>query len=124
MTSTNHPLLLATAALNVLLSLGHTTKGLEQFKHPTLNALPRALRGAVTAGWYEGSVFFLITGILNYKYSQTGLVDLADKTVAGLLTSLCVGAGVHYYRTGDKPTATILWVVALLQGLGAKKAAL
>ena len=38
------------------------TKGLDQFKHPTINTLPTALRGAVKAGWYEGSVFFAIMG--------------------------------------------------------------
>jgi hypothetical protein len=35
---------------------------LDQFKHPSLNTLPTALRGAVKAGWYEGSVFFAIMG--------------------------------------------------------------
>jgi hypothetical protein len=38
------------------------TKGMEQFKHASLNQLPATLRGAVTAGWYEGSVFFAIMG--------------------------------------------------------------
>jgi hypothetical protein len=38
------------------------SKGLEQFKHVSINALPVALRGAVKAGWYEGSGFFLMMG--------------------------------------------------------------
>jgi hypothetical protein len=38
------------------------SKGLEQFKHPSLSQLPILLRTAVKAGWYEGSVFFLIAG--------------------------------------------------------------
>jgi len=37
-------------------------KGLDQFKHPTTNSLPTWLRGASKIGWYEGSVFFIISG--------------------------------------------------------------
>jgi hypothetical protein len=68
-------------------------KGLEQFKHPSTNQLPPLLRGASKIGWYEGSVWFLIAGVMNYKWSQTGLVDLADKTAASLLITLLFGAG-------------------------------
>jgi len=116
-------------------------KGFEQFTHPTLNQLPAALKGAVKAGWYEGSVFFAIVGeifpiyeyhefyssvkgILNYKWSQTGLLDIADKSMAGLLTTLLLGAGTSYYRSGDKPTAIILSLVGIIQALGARNAAL
>jgi len=35
-------------------------KGLDQFKHPTMNTLPLMLRGASKIGWYEGSGFFVI----------------------------------------------------------------
>jgi hypothetical protein len=35
-------------------------KGLDQFKHPTMNTLPVMLRGASKIGWYEGSGFFLM----------------------------------------------------------------
>ena len=93
------------------------------------------------AGWYEGSVFFAIIsrlyysnaiphdhltmeGILNYKWSQTGVVGSADKAIASLITSLLVGAGSYYYKTGDKGTAVTLASVAILQGLGAKDASL
>lgn len=63
-------------------------------------------------------------GILNYKWSQTGLLDSADKAIAGLLTTLLFAAGANYYRTGDKPTGLLLSLVGVLQAVGAKKAAL
>ncbi|KAF2477825.1 uncharacterized protein BDR25DRAFT_275270 [Lindgomyces ingoldianus] len=115
-----NPLLLATAIAHGVLSLGHTTKGLEQFKHPSLNTLPKTLLGACKAGWYEGSIFFAIIGILNYKWSQTGLVDMSDRLIASLISVLCLGAGVSYYRSGDKPSAVTLSLVAILQGVGAR----
>jgi hypothetical protein len=61
-------------------------------------------------------------GILNYKWAQTGLLDIFDKSIAGLLVSLLVGAGASYFQSGDKSTAVTLAVVAVLQGLGAKAA--
>lgn len=64
------------------------------------------------------------SGVLNYKWAQTGLVDTADKTIAGLLTSLLVGAGVSYFKSGDNATAGILTIIGFLQGLAAKSAAL
>jgi hypothetical protein len=126
-----------------------------------LNSLPTALRGAVQAGWYEGSVFFAIMGksifhkptspyqlltklrigIMNYKvtdpsfhnlmhtllltkrskkWSMTGIYDIYDKSIATLLISLLIGAGASYFKSGDKPTATTLAVVAIIQGLGVR----
>jgi hypothetical protein len=45
--------------------------GLSQFKDPSLNRLPALLRSAVKAGWYEGSVFFIITGTFSPLYIFT-----------------------------------------------------
>src|SRR4051812_38049530 len=110
-------------------------KGLDQFKHPTMRTLPLALRGASKIGWYEGSGFFIIMststfaisfhvhdvaiwkwssidifidrlpGILNYKWSQTGIYDVYDKGIAGILVGMMAAAGGAYWRSNDKPTA-------------------
>lgn len=124
-------------------------KGLDQFKHPTMNTLPLVLRSASKIGWYEGSGFFVIMskshppkkdisshphyifpfsdeaclpnpGILNYKWSQEGIYDIYDKSMAWILTSMMAAAGAAYYRSNDRPTAVTLGVVALLQGLGVR----
>lgn len=62
-------------------------------------------------------------GILNYKWAQNGPLDIYDKSIAALLTTLVFGAGVSYFKSGDKPTAFTLAVVGILQGLGARSAA-
>lgn len=87
------PLHLPTALAYAILALGHTSKGLSQFSHPSLSTVHPQVRGAAKIGWYEGSVWFIIAGVLNYKWSVTGLVDGADRTVAGLLVALLFGAG-------------------------------
>jgi len=57
---------------------------------------------------------------LNYKWAQTGIYDIYDKSIAGVLITLLAGAGAAYYKSGDKPTATTLAVVAIIQGLGVR----
>ena len=62
----------------------------------------------------------LYPGLLNYKWSQTGIYDVYDKGIVGVYVSLLFSAGISYYRSGDKPTAVVLAAIAILQGLGAK----
>jgi hypothetical protein len=62
----------------------------------------------------------LLKGIMNYKWAQTGIYDIYDKSIATLLVSLLLGAGASYYKSGDKPTAGTLALVAIVQGLGIK----
>ncbi|KAI5380101.1 hypothetical protein J4E82_001175 [Alternaria postmessia] len=83
-----------------------------------MNTLPVMLRGASKIGWYEGSGFFLMMSILNYKWSVTGIYDVYDKSIAGILTGMLAAAGAAYWKSNDKPTAITLAVVAILQGLG------
>merc|ERR1711964_477981 len=101
-TSQSHPLLQASSAAYAILAIGHT--GLDQFKHPTMNTLPLMLRGASKIGWYEGSGFFVIMSILNYKWSVTGIYDVYDKSIAGVLTTLLAAAGAAYWKSNDRPT--------------------
>ncbi|KAI0612398.1 hypothetical protein PtrSN002B_001733 [Pyrenophora tritici-repentis] len=119
-TSHSHPLLKASSAAYGILALLHTMKGLDQFKHPTMRTLPIVLRGASKIGWYEGSGFFVIMSILNYKWAQTGIYDVYDKGIAGILVGMMAAAGGAYWRSNDKPTAMVLGFVAILQALGVR----
>jgi len=62
----------------------------------------------------------VVIGILNYKWSMTGIYDIYDKSIAALLLSLLAGAGASYYKSGDRSTAATLAVVAIVQGLGVR----
>jgi hypothetical protein len=87
-------LLTLTSLTHALLSLGHTLKGSSQFAHPSLSSIPPALRTASKIGWYEGSIWFLIAAVLNYKWSVNGgLKDGADRLVAGMVVMILGGAG-------------------------------
>ncbi|PVH94375.1 hypothetical protein DM02DRAFT_572927 [Periconia macrospinosa] len=124
MTSTQHPLLLASSAIHVLLAVGHTVKGREIFQHPSLSRLPSILKDTVRVGWYEGSMFFAMMSFLNYKWSQTGLVDGADKAIAGLLVTLFFGAGANYARAGDKGLGFAMSIIGVFQAVAARKGVL
>ncbi|RMZ72984.1 hypothetical protein GMOD_00009775 [Pyrenophora seminiperda CCB06] len=118
--SHSHPLLKASSAAYGVLALLHTIKGVEQFKHPTMRTLPLMLRGASKIGWYEGSGFFVIISLLNYKWSQTGIYDAYDKGIATILVGIMTAAGGAYWKSNDKPTAIALVSVAILQVLGVR----
>ena len=64
----------------------------------------------------------VLKGILNYKWSVTGIYDVYDKSIAGVLTTLLAAAGAAYWKSNDRPTAITLGVVAILQGLGVRNA--
>ncbi len=53
----------------------------------------------------------LSLGLLNYKWSQTGIYDIYDKSIVGVYVSLLFGAGASYWRSGDKLTAVVLAAV-------------
>ncbi|CAI6335086.1 unnamed protein product [Periconia digitata] len=61
---------------------------------------------------------------INYKWSQSGLVDGADKSIAGLLVALLFGAGANYARAGDKGLGVVLSAIGALQAVAARKATL
>ncbi|OCK81981.1 hypothetical protein K432DRAFT_325124 [Lepidopterella palustris CBS 459.81] len=115
-------LLLATAVAHGLLSIGHTMKGIEMFANPSFKKLPPTLFGAVKAGWFEGSVFLAIMGLINYRWANEGFKNTFDIAIASLISVLCFGFGGYYAKTGDKGTAGILSVVGLLQVAGARGA--
>ncbi|KAF2807599.1 uncharacterized protein BDZ99DRAFT_464535 [Mytilinidion resinicola] len=113
-------LLLAASVLHTLLSAGHTAKGLEMFKDPAFARLPALLTKAVQAGWFEGSVFFAILGLINYRWAHSGLADSTELGVAGLISLLCFGAGGWYAKSGDKQTGVLLAAAGVLQAVGVR----
>jgi hypothetical protein len=94
------------------------------------------------AGWYQGSVWFVVAGkksnketphimstpglanrrqccepvaLMNYRWADAGMVRPVDDLVAALVVLLCLGSAVHYTKTGDAPTAGVLVVIGSLQ---------
>ncbi|KAA8627092.1 hypothetical protein A1F94_002168 [Pyrenophora tritici-repentis] len=72
--------------------------------------------GQESAGPYTSPA----TCILNYKWAQTGIYDVYDKGIAGILVGMMAAAGGAYWRSNDKPTAMVLGFVAILQALGVR----
>jgi len=115
-------LLLATAVMHSLLSAGHTAHGLNLFKDPAFAKLPALLTATVKAGWFEGSVFFAMMGLINYGWAHSGLNGSTDIGVASMISLLCFGAGGWYTKCGDKGTGVLLAIAGALQGISAKSA--
>ena len=56
-------------------------------------------------------------GIMNYRWSQTGIYDIYDKGIVGVYLGLLVSAVTSLYKGGDKPAAVALSSVVVMQGL-------
>jgi hypothetical protein len=107
--------------------------------NPQFQRLPRSVSMYSRAGWYQGSVFFLIAGrfldetsslvliipaLKNYRWAQSPglLADPLDKTIAALTTAICLGSAVWYGKEGDRTTCGLLAIVGGLQAWAALSA--
>ncbi|KAK2796311.1 hypothetical protein FQN50_009602 [Emmonsiellopsis sp. PD_5] len=109
----------AAAVVFALIAAGHTFAGKEWTKDPKFKALSRPVGAFARAGWYQGSIFFLIVALQNYRWSQTtagALTDPVEKAIAALATVLCLGSSAWYNKNGIRDTAAIVGVAGCVQG--------
>ncbi|KAH8705166.1 hypothetical protein BGW36DRAFT_366999 [Talaromyces proteolyticus] len=98
------------AAISLALtSVAHTAIGPKWMANPKFKSLPTVARAYSVSGWYQGSLFFLLSSLINYRWSRmnltNGLTDPVDKGIAGILIFLLWGSSVWYYRHGVKDTS-------------------
>jgi len=110
-----------TAAAFAFVSVGHTIKAQEFMNDPQFKRLPRFVSMYSRAGWYQGSVFFLIAAILNYRWAKSPalLLEPIDKAVAALMTTIALGTAAWYGKEGDRTTSGLLTIVGALQSYAA-----
>ncbi|KAF2430924.1 hypothetical protein EJ08DRAFT_696871 [Tothia fuscella] len=119
---TTKTLFQATAIGHFLVALGHTAKGAE-FKDAGFARLRPILKGQAKAGWYQGSLFLTIMGLVNLRWAQDGFkADLIDNGILSLITTICLGSAAWYVKTGDNATAAVLTPMGILQVFAALNA--
>lgn len=92
------------------------------FQEPAFRRLPPILLGAARSSWYQGSVFFAMMGLINWKWATDGFNDSIDLAIASLISVIYFGSSGWYVKTGDRPAAGILGLVGLLQVAGVRTA--
>ncbi|KGO40850.1 hypothetical protein PEX1_091120 [Penicillium expansum] len=120
-------LLQASAAAFALLSVGHTIKGRQWTADPRFKAIAGTNSWTCgTLGWYQGSGFFLLTGLLHWQWSRDPslLQDPLSKAMAGIVNILLWASSVWYIKHGINDTAIVLAISATLQAFGVGKACL
>ncbi|KAJ5612800.1 hypothetical protein N7510_005994 [Penicillium lagena] len=103
----------ASALTFALLSIGHTLGGKEWQSDPRFKSLARTRSwSCAKVGWYQGSAFFLITGILHYQWSHNpqALQDPLNRAMAGLVNALLWASSGWYFKNGVKDNG---WAVGL-----------
>ncbi|CRG83921.1 hypothetical protein PISL3812_01277 [Talaromyces islandicus] len=112
-----------TALTLVATSVAHTAIAPKWMADPKFKSLPAIQRAYSTSGWYQGSLFFLITALVNYRWSAldlpNGLTDPADKGIAGILVFLLYGSSVWYYGHGAKDTSAAVALAGSVQAWAA-----
>ncbi|PGH06236.1 hypothetical protein AJ80_08205 [Polytolypa hystricis UAMH7299] len=107
----------ANAVVFTLLAAGHTFAGKSFTSDPQFKNLPRTVGAYARAGWYQGSVFFLIVALINYRWSRVpgALANPAEKAIAALISALCWGSSAWYHRNGIRDTSAIVGFAGALQ---------
>ncbi|EPS25958.1 hypothetical protein PDE_00894 [Penicillium oxalicum 114-2] len=108
----------ATALTYLVLSIGHTVQGREW----TAEKLFKNIKGSRpwacgTVGWFQGSAWLLISGILHYQWSKDPAVlqDPLTKAIAGISSAILWASSVWYAKTGVKDNAVLVGLSAVLQ---------
>ncbi|GAD92430.1 predicted protein [Paecilomyces variotii No. 5] len=109
-------------AVFLLLSAGHTQLAREWTSDAQFKSLPKTVQAYARAGWYQGSVFFIIMSLVNYRWSKTNvgtLIDPIDKGIAALNILLLWASALWYRKNGIKQATAAVGVSGLLQAYAA-----
>ncbi|BCS27054.1 uncharacterized protein APUU_60102A [Aspergillus puulaauensis] len=106
-----------TSATWVLVSLGHTLGAKEWQSSPQFRALPSNADTCARAGWYQGSVFFLVNALLNYNWAQAPeqLRNPVNKAIAVLMVAVMWGSSGWYFKRGVTSNGVAVAVMGALQ---------
>ncbi|KAJ5327166.1 hypothetical protein MYU51_017587 [Penicillium brevicompactum] len=118
-------LLQISAGSFVLLSVGHTIMGREWTSDPRFKAIAGSKPWASgTVGWYQGSGFLLIAGLLHWQWARDPslLHEPLTKAIAGIMNVLLWASSFWYAKHGIKDTASVVGLCAALQAWAVAKA--
>ncbi|KAL2817601.1 hypothetical protein BJX63DRAFT_429646 [Aspergillus granulosus] len=101
----------------VLVSLGHTLGAKEWQQSPQFRALPTNADTCARAGWYQGSVFFLVNALINYNWSLSPeqLKNPINKAIAILMTAVMWASGGWYFKRGVTSNGVAVAIMGALQ---------
>ncbi|KAJ2968484.1 hypothetical protein NQ176_g9158 [Zarea fungicola] len=112
------------AAAWLLTSFLHTVDGRDWQSHATVKALAQRQKTCARAGWYQGSGFLFIAGLLNYYWSKNPAVlqDPIQKAIAGLFSTILGSSAIWYAANGVTPSFVVTGATTAIQIYAAFKA--
>ncbi|KAJ5825900.1 hypothetical protein N7474_003038 [Penicillium riverlandense] len=108
----------ASALSFALLSIGHTISGKEWQSDPRFKSLARTKAwSCAKVGWYQGSAFLFMTGIIHYQWSHNpqALQDPLNRAIAGVVNALLWASSTWYFKNGVMDNAWAVGLSAALQ---------
>ncbi|KAJ5110433.1 hypothetical protein N7532_000968 [Penicillium argentinense] len=117
----NTTLLTATGYGSFLLAVGHALSGQDFLKLAQFKALPGIAFTCSTVGWYQGSAYLVLTGLLNLHWaSKPGDLDESlNRAMAAVIVAIAWGSSAWYFRGGMKENGFITAAAGIIQGLAA-----
>ncbi|KAL4780304.1 hypothetical protein BJX76DRAFT_338330 [Aspergillus varians] len=105
----------------LLVSLGHTLSAKDWQSSPQFRALPSNADTCARAGWYQGSVFFLVNALLNYTWSQSPeqMQNPINKTIAVLMIAVMWVSSAWYFKRGVVSNGVVVAGMGALQAYSA-----
>ncbi|KAK2758234.1 hypothetical protein FQN54_004078 [Arachnomyces sp. PD_36] len=109
------------AALMAVISLGHTVTANAFMSDPQFRRLPHTVSTFSRAGWFQGSVYLLVSALINYRWSRNpkALTDPIEKAIAGLLAAVLAGSAVWYKKKGISGTSAVVAIGSAVQAWAA-----
>ncbi|GAQ02807.1 hypothetical protein ALT_0128 [Aspergillus lentulus] len=123
----------------LLVSVGHTISARDWQSLPQFRKLPNLAYTCAKAGWYQGSAFFLMTGLsppfgkqkdagaettaamINYNWAQNPalLAEPINKGIAALMTAIVWVSAGWYFKKGVKTNGVVVAAMGALQAWAA-----
>ncbi|KAJ5975289.1 hypothetical protein N7481_008996 [Penicillium waksmanii] len=116
--------LTASAVSFVLLSIAHTIGGKEWQSDKVFKNIKGSRAWACgKVGWYQGSAFLFLSGILHYQWSRnpSALADPLNKAMAAIINVLLWSSSAWYAKNGILPNVVACGLAASLQAFGVLK---
>ncbi|PWY85932.1 hypothetical protein BO70DRAFT_378642 [Aspergillus heteromorphus CBS 117.55] len=115
----------ASALSMACLSIGHTIGGRQWTSDPAFGVITGTKPWACgIVGWFQGSAFFMMTGLLHYQWASNPrlLQEPTNKAIAVIMNGLLWASSAWYFRHGIKENGWVVGFGAALQAWAVARA--
>ncbi|KAK1143717.1 hypothetical protein N8T08_006117 [Aspergillus melleus] len=113
----NRALLKAAGYGSIVFALKHASTARQFQNLRGFQDLPNIAYTCSTVGWYQGSAYLVLTGLLNLNWAQNPgtLNEPLNRAMAALLVLIAWSSSTWYLRRGQKASGILTAAAGMLQ---------